>query len=103
MRKATPTPVTGAILEEESQLTLGELCMACEVYAERIIELVDEGVLEPVGREATQWRFAGASLHRARIACRLQQDLGVNTAGAALILDLMDELEQLRAQLNRLR
>lgn len=103
MRKATTTLLTGAILEEESQLTLGELCVACSVHAERIIELVDEGVLEPSGREAGRWRFAGGSLHRARIACRLQRDLGVNTAGAALILDLMDELEELRMQLNRLR
>jgi chaperone modulatory protein CbpM len=30
---------------------------------------------------------------------RLQRDLGVNPAGAALALQLMDELEQLRAQL----
>jgi chaperone modulatory protein CbpM len=103
MGKETTTLLTGAILEEESELTLGEICMACEVHAERIIELVEEGVLEPAGRDTAHWRFAGGSLHRARIACRLQQDLGVNTAGAALILDLMDELERLRAQLNRLR
>lgn len=101
MVKESSTLLSGFVLEEENDLTLGELCRACTVHAEYIIELVQEGVLEPVGREASQWRFAGASLHRARIALRLQHDLGVNIAGAALILDLMEEVESLRAQLNR--
>ena len=36
-----------------------------------------------------------------RIASRLQRDLGVNTAGAALAIDLMEQLERLRAELGR--
>jgi len=36
---------------------------------------------------------------RVRSALRLQHDLGVNLAGIALALDLMEELENLRAQL----
>jgi chaperone modulatory protein CbpM len=94
--------LSGCILEEETELTLGELCRACAVHAECIVELVEEGVLEPVGHSAVQWRFAGASLRRARVVLRLREDLGVNTAGAALILDLMDEIESLRAQLKRI-
>jgi MerR HTH family regulatory protein len=52
-----------------------KLCRACAVHEERIIELVDIGVLEPLGREPARWRFGGASLHRARKALRLQRDL----------------------------
>jgi chaperone modulatory protein CbpM len=33
------------------------------------------------------------------MALRLQRDLGVNPAGAALALELLDELESLRVQL----
>jgi chaperone modulatory protein CbpM len=36
---------------------------------------------------------------RVRSALRLQRDLGVNLAGIALALDLMEELEDLRSQL----
>jgi chaperone modulatory protein CbpM len=31
----------------------------------------------------------------------MQRDLGINTPGAALALDLLDELEQLRSRLRR--
>lgn len=87
------------ILEEQTQLTLADLCRACAVHAERVIELVDVGVLEPIGREPSSWRFGGASLHRARMALRLQRDIGIDLAGAALALELLDEIEALRARL----
>lgn len=90
------------ILEEQTQLTLADLCRACAVHAERIIELVDIGVLEPRGREPARWRFSGASLHRARRALRLQRDIGLDLAGAALALELLDEIESLRARLRAL-
>jgi len=90
------------ILEEQTQLTLADLCRACAVHAERIIELVDVGVLEPLGREPARWRFGGASLHRARMALRLQRDLDIDLAGAALALELLDEIESLRSRLRAL-
>ena len=90
------------ILEEQAELTLADLCRACAVHAERIIELVDVGVLEPLGREPARWRFGGASLQRGRMALRLQQDLGIDLAGAALALELLDEIESLRARLRAL-
>ena len=87
------------ILEEQTRLTLADLCRACAVHAERIIELVDAGVLEPQGREPARWIFTGASLHRARKALRLQRDLDIDLAGAALALELLDEIESLRSRL----
>lgn len=87
------------ILEEQNQLTLADLCRACAVHAERIIELVDAGVLEPQGLEPDRWRFGGASLYRARKALRLQRDLGIDLAGVALALELLDEIELLRTRL----
>lgn len=92
----------GLILEETTELTLGELSCACSVHAERIMELVEEGVIEPVGRRGTHWQFSGDSLTRARRAVTLQRDLGLNVPGAALALDLLDELERLRARLEAL-
>ncbi|HEU4619265.1 MAG TPA: chaperone modulator CbpM [Gammaproteobacteria bacterium] len=99
--KETLSLIYGELLDEEGALTLGELCRVCEVSAERVRELVDEGVLEPEGREITQWRFRAISIRRARSALRLERDLGVNAAGAALVLDLLEELETLRARLRR--
>lgn len=92
----------GFILEETYDVSLAELCTACEVHAGYIIALVDEGILEPVGREAGNWRFAGISLQRARMARRLERDLGVNLAGVALVIDLLDEVRRLQSQLDRM-
>jgi chaperone modulatory protein CbpM len=89
----------GIVPEEPSELTLAEVCRACAVQIEFIVELVEEGVLAPVGQEPQLWRFTYAHLCRVRVASRLQRDLGVNSAGAALALDLLDAIEALRARL----
>ena len=92
----------GIILDEQSALTLTELSHVCAVQTDYIIELVDEGLVTPdiaaEENEPQHWRFSGAQLRRARTALRLQSDLGVNLAGAALALQLLDEIENLRAQ-----
>ena len=102
MRDEKLPVMSGLILDETTTLTLDELSCACSVRVERIIELVDEGILEPVGRDLREWCFPGPSLGRARIAMHLQRDLDINLAGVALVLDLLDELESLRARLRRL-
>jgi chaperone modulatory protein CbpM len=94
--------LSGMILEEQTGLTLADVCRACSVQAEYIIELVEEGVLAPAGCEPVSWRFTGVHMHRATVSLRLQRDLGVNLAGIALALQLLDEIESLRARINAL-
>ena len=101
-RESKKTTLVGTILEEEVVLSLGELCRASRLSAERVIELAEEGVIEPIGCRPETWRFRGVSLRRIRCAERLEEDLGVNTAGAALVLDLLEELERLRMRLGRI-
>ena len=93
--------LSGDVLEEDVELTLAELCRACRLPAEQVYELVEEGIIEPVGRDPARWRFRGVSVRRVRCVLRLERDLGVNIAGAALALDLLEELESLRAGLGR--
>jgi chaperone modulatory protein CbpM len=90
------TVLTGIVVEESSEFTLGELSRACGKPAEWILALVEEGVIEPVGADQTHWHFRGHCLRRVRIVQRLQSDLGVNLAGAALALELLEEVETLR-------
>ena len=98
----TQTRITGFILEEQTELTLADLCRACAADSALLIELVDEGVLSPSGNAPQQWRFTGVQMHRARTALTLQRDLGVNLQGAALAVELLEELATVRAQLRRL-
>lgn len=102
MVKQTTDILSGNIIENETRLTLRQLCDACAVRAEYIIELVDEGFIEPVAVEKSHWCFNGVSIRRVQKAKRLQHDLGINLAGVALALDLIDEIEMLRAQLDRM-
>ena len=98
-----PQTVTSAVMEELTELTLEDLCRACAVQADIIIELVNEGVMESAAAQLEippeHWRFTGLHLYRAKIAMRLHRDLGVNFAGAALALQLMDEIDTLRARI----
>lgn len=87
---------TGVVLDERTRFTLRELCSACGVHAELVIEMVEEGLLHPRGRAPEEWSFPGSAVVRARTALRLVNDLRVNWPGAALALDLLEEVERLR-------
>ena len=65
------------------------------------IEMVEEGVLEPRGVTPAEWRFPGSAVTRAQKALKLARDLRVNWPGAALALDLLDEIERLRLERRR--
>lgn len=89
------------VLDEGSQLTLRELCIACALSAEQVMALMDEGVIEPQAIEGAL-TFSGVCVRKVRRVVRLERDLGVNHAGAALALELLEEIEQLRARIRRL-
>jgi chaperone modulatory protein CbpM len=92
------TILTGIIVDESTEFTLGELSRACGKPAEWILALIEEGVIEPIGEDQTHWHFPGHCLRRVRIVQRLESDLGLNLAGAALALELelLEEVEDLR-------
>ncbi len=94
--------LTGDVLDDSVWLSFGELARICSLDAECLIAMVDEGVLEPRGMELQAWRFHPASITRVQVVLRLRRDLGVNLAGAALVLDLLDEIEGLQARLRHL-
>jgi chaperone modulatory protein CbpM len=87
----------GQLVEEELTLTLDELSGACAVTRERIVELLELGVFG--ARDPDGGRLRGDSLRRARLALRLQRDLELNAAGAALVVELLDRIEALEAEL----
>jgi len=101
MTRIVSTLIHGSIVDDDTEMTLVELCQACSVQEDDVRVWVSEGVLSPSAEPGQPMRFRGASLRRARVALRLTRDLEVNTAGVALALDLLDEITELRAQLAR--
>jgi len=88
----------GEIFEEGAALSVADLARMFAVDQQHIVELVEEGVITVLEIETREWRFSGADIRRARIALRLERDLGINLPGAALALELLEELEQLRRE-----
>ena len=91
--------LAGTLLDEETVVTLAEVCRACDVDAGTVAEMVEYGIVEPAGGAGGAWRFRATCLRRVTLVVRLQRDLGVNLAGAALALDLLDEIRDLRQRL----
>ena len=91
------------LIDEQRTFTLAELCRCFAVEAELVEALVEQGILEPVGRRGYHWCFPASSLRRTRITLHLQRDLGVNLAGAALALDLLERIEELDARLRAMK
>lgn len=93
--------ISGQVFDEDLQISLVEFCQICQINSTEVIEMVQEGVLEPVsGLSYQEWHFNGVAINRLRTAKRLQQDLQINLPGIALALDLLQEIEQLRRQLD---
>lgn len=99
MRSAKDDALPGVIFEEHTVLNVDELSRLCAVDQTYIIELVEEGVLNVLEIHASEWRFSGTALRRARTALRLQRDLEINLPGVALALELLEEIGELRRSL----
>ena len=101
MTRIVTTLIHGSVVDDDTEMTLVELCQACSVHEDDVRVWVSEGVLHPSAEPGQPMRFRGASLRRARVAVRLTRDLEVNTAGVALALELLDEIAELRSLLAR--
>lgn len=88
-------------LMEESWLTLEQVAAACKVEPEWLLRHIDEGLFPRVESVAGIWRFSGTMLSRARRMRQLERDFEAVPELAALMADLLEEMDELRAQLSR--
>ena len=91
------------LLMDEEELTLMELSRHCHLHPDHLINMVDEGILEPSGETVCSWRFPFSAIERVRRVARFQHDLEVNLAGAALALDLLEKISTLETRLQQRR
>jgi chaperone modulatory protein CbpM len=88
-----------ATLQEDVTLTLDELCATCAVTREWVVTRVAEGLLPLEPGVPAEWRFGVQQLRRARAMHRIEQSFDAAPELAALVADLLEEIEALRARL----
>lgn len=79
-------------------LSLSELCEITVMSKQTIIEIVEHGIVEPIGDRPESWRFNTHMLVTTRKALRLHRDLEIDWSGIAFTLSLLEELEDLREE-----
>lgn len=102
MEKNKPLTPPVELIDEQVTFTLAELCRCCAVEAVHVEMLVEQGILQPTGKQGLHWAFSADSVKRTRITLNLQRDLGVNLEGAALALELLERIDDLEARLRAL-
>ena len=95
--------MSGEMLSEDRKLALKDICEHCGLPESKVRAYIQEGVVEVRGDDIARWRFSEVSVVQIQKAHRLEQDLRLNPAGAALALELMSQIEDLKNQLKRLQ
>jgi chaperone modulatory protein CbpM len=96
----TNTMAIGVCITDNHALDLEAFAAACGTEVEFVRVLVDEGLVQPVQQQPA-WRFSGEALARVRRIRRLQRDFEANLQSVAVMLELIDQVERLRAALHR--
>ncbi|MEJ8569348.1 chaperone modulator CbpM [Elongatibacter sediminis] len=91
----TDRTLEGDVLTDDVRFSIDDVCRGCRLEIEELEVLVEEGIAEPRGARRAEWRFSLRSVRRVRTAVRLQRDLGVNAAGAALAVELLERIAEL--------
>lgn len=86
-------------LMEDSWLTLEQVAAACVVEPSWLLRHIEEGLFPHAESLAGVWRFSGAALLRARRMRQLERDFDAVPELAALVADLQEEMDALRARL----
>ena len=88
-----------ATLKEDVALSLDELCTTCAVSREWVVTRVHEGLLPVDDGSPEDWRFGTRQLWRAREMRRIEHDFDAAPELAALVADLIEEIDRLRSRL----
>jgi chaperone modulatory protein CbpM len=101
MADKSASGVAAELVDMAAPCSIDELSVACNVDADWIAELVEHGVIEPIGRSRSDWKFTSLTIVRVAKARRLERDLDLNPASLAIVLDLLDQIDDLRVELKK--
>ena len=89
-------------LDERGAVTLIELAQCSGLSEAELRDLVDLGALQPLDPDASDWSFGAKCIVAARAARRLRTDFELDMPGLAVVLSLLERVEELETELQRL-
>ena len=92
-----------AWLTEACEFSLTELAEISGLTEGELREFVEYGAIAPVDPAAAQWSFTGRSLVTVRAACRLRADFELEAHGTALMISLLERIQELQSEIESLR
>lgn len=102
--------LSSEIVSPDFQVSLADLCTTANISTDYIIELIEYDIIMPIsGTEPHEWQFTISAMIVVNKAARLHRDLDIEWADIALVLNLLEEIDelknenrQLKQQINRL-
>ena len=88
---------------EPQRLTIETLATRAGMHSALVERFVECGLVEPVEWQGATILFDAAAVPRLRTIGRLRESLGINVAGVAVILDLLDRVCALKQENETLR
>lgn len=86
---------------DDNWLTLEQVAAVCPVEPRWLLRHIEAGHFPTTESVAGTWRFNAAGLKRARRMWQLERDFDAEPELAALVADLLEEMDRLRARLRR--
>jgi chaperone modulatory protein CbpM len=91
--------------DEDACLTLEQLCSVCALERDWLVVRVREGFVPAAsaapGAAETEWRFTSTTLARVRRMRDIERTYDAAPELAALVADMLQEMDELRARLRR--
>lgn len=87
--------------EDADVLTLEQLCSICALERDWLVVRVREGLIPAAGGDDTEWRFTTTTLSRVRRMREIEKSFDAAPELAALVADMLEEMDTLRARLRR--
>lgn len=84
-------------------LTLNQFCQVTRMSVDVVVEIVELGIVDPRGRMPDDWQFDESMLGMAKKAEQLRRELAVDWPGVAIAMHLIDRIEQLKLENQKLR
>lgn len=80
-------------------LSLEQVAVVCRVERNWLVAHLERGLVAPAHPSGDEWRLTPAALARVRRMRQIERDFDAEPELAALVADLLEEMDRLRARL----